>query len=144
MEYLFGTRSGGWQDQDRERAAQLEEERKKSKKEKAKALQEAAKNQPQEPQNLPLPVLNPQVDIPTPPCEESSETSGDPEFSQSPQLSNTEVSVCSGYTYPYLPKITHPNKPIQKDAPYPKGHTLIGKDMIMQTSREYHAIKQVL
>ena len=64
MEYLFGTRSGGWQDQDKERAAQAEEERKKAKKEKAKALQEAAKNQPQ---NLPLPVVNPQVNIPTPP-----------------------------------------------------------------------------
>ena len=83
MEYLFGTRSGGWQDQDKERAAQLEEERKKAKKEKAKALQEAAKNQPQDPQNLPLPVLNPQVNIPTPPRDESSETSGDPESSQS-------------------------------------------------------------
>ena len=88
MEYFFGTRSGGWQDQDRERAAQLEEERKKSKKEKAKALQEVAKN-PQEPQNLPLPVQNPQVDILTPPREESSETSGDPEASQSPQPSGS-------------------------------------------------------
>ena len=88
MEYFFGTRSGGWQDQDRERAAQLEEERKKSKKEKAKALQEAAKN-PQEPQNLPLPVQNPQVDIPTPPREESSETSGGPESPHSPQPSGS-------------------------------------------------------
>ena len=70
MEYLFGTRSGGWQDQDKERAAQAEEERKKAKKEKAKALQEAAKNQPQNPQNLPLPVVNPQVNIPTPPRDE--------------------------------------------------------------------------
>ena len=84
MEYFFGTRSGGWQDQDRERAAQLEEDRKKAKKEKAKALQEVAKN-PQEPQNLPLPVQNPQVDIPTPPREDSSETSGGPENPHSPQ-----------------------------------------------------------
>ena len=89
MEYLFGTRSGGWQDQDKERAAQAEEERKKAKKEKAKALQEAAKNQPQNPQNLPLPVVNPQVNIPTPPRDESSETSGDPESSQSPQPSGS-------------------------------------------------------
>ena len=89
MEYLFGTRSGGWQDQDKERAARLEEERRKAKKEKAKALQEAAKNQPQDPQNLPLPVLNPQVNIPTPPRDESSETSGDPESSQSPQPSGS-------------------------------------------------------
>ena len=81
MDYFFGTRSGGWQDQDRERAAQLEEERKKSKKEKAK---EVAKH-PQEPQNLPLPVQNPQVDIPTPPREDSSETPGDPENPHSPQ-----------------------------------------------------------
>ena len=60
MEYLFGTRSGGWQDQDRERAAQAEEEKKKAnaanKKEKAKALLEAAGNQPH---NLPLPTVNP-------------------------------------------------------------------------------------
>ena len=81
MEYFFGTRSGGWQDQDRERAAQLEEERKKSKKEKAKQV---AKH-PQEPQNLPLPGQNPQVDIPTPPREDSSETPGDSENPHSPQ-----------------------------------------------------------
>ena len=83
MEYLFGTRSGGWQDQDRERAAQAEEEKKKAnaanKKEKAKALLEAAKNQPH---NLPLPTVNPPVNIPTPPRDESSEAGGEPEAPQ--------------------------------------------------------------
>ena len=70
MEYLFGTRSGGWQDQDKERAAQAEEEKKKAnaanRREKArvKALLEAATNQPQE---VPLPTVQPPVNIPTPP-----------------------------------------------------------------------------
>ena len=77
MEYLFGTRSGGWQDQDRERAAQAEEDKKKAnaanKREKArvKALLEAATNQPQD---LPLPTVQPPVNIPTPPQDQSGES----------------------------------------------------------------------
>ena len=96
MEYLFGTRSGGWQDQDKERAAQAEEEKKKAnaanRREKArvKALLEAATNQPQE---VPLPTVQPPVNIPTPPQDQSGETA--PE-QQSPQQEQSGGGAAGG------------------------------------------------